>query len=52
MSVVLFDIIMIGMLAVFMLTIIMVLVWAAYEDTDTFRAIDEKIAKLIRGKEE
>ena len=52
MSMVLFDLIMIGMLAVFMFTIIMVLVWTAYEDTDTFRAIDEKIAKLIRGKEE
>lgn len=25
---------------------------AFFEDTDTFRAIDEKIAKLIRGKDD
>ena len=27
-------------------------VMAFFEDTDTFRAIDEKIAKLIRGKDD
>ena len=28
------------------------LFFMAFEDTDTFRAIDEKIAEIIRGKEE
>lgn len=31
---------------------ILLMLGAAFEDTDTFKAIDEKISRLIRGKDD
>lgn len=49
---ILFEIVVLGCLAVFCIGMITMIFCMAFEDTDTFMAIDEKIAEIIRGKEE
>ena len=41
----------VGWLILFV-ALILGIAMAVFEDTDTFQAIDEKIAKLIRGKDD
>lgn len=48
----LFEIVALGCLAFFCIGIVAALLCIAFQDTYTFMAIDEKIAELIRGKEE
>ncbi len=36
----------------FAVTVFVLLMAAAFEDTETFRAIDERIARLIKGDED
>ena len=47
----LFDIVASGCVAFFCIGIVITIFFKAFEDTETFMAIDEKIAKIIRGKE-
>ncbi len=39
------------MAVVFVLTMFTTLVMIAFEDTETFQAIDEKIARILRGED-
>lgn len=48
----LFEIVALGFLAFFCIGMVVIMLCLAFQDTDTFMAIDEKIAELIRGKEE
>lgn len=48
----LFEIVALGCLAIFSIGMVTMLLCMVFQDTDTFMAIDEKIAELIRGKEE
>lgn len=47
----LFEIVALGCLAFFCVGMITVIFCMAFQDTDTFMAIDEKIAEMIRGKD-
>lgn len=48
----LFEIVALGCLAFFCIGMITIIFCMAFQDTDTFMAIDEKIAEMIRGREE
>lgn len=48
----LFEIVALGFLAFFCVGIVVIMFFMAFQDTDTFMAIDEKIAEMIRGREE
>lgn len=48
----LFEIVALGCLVFFCVGIVVIMFCMVFEDTDTFMAIDEKIAEMIRGKEE
>lgn len=48
----LFEIVALGCLAFFCIGMITMIFCMAFQDTDTFMAIDEKIAEMIRGKED
>lgn len=45
----LFEIVALGCLAFFCIGMITMIFCMAFQDTDTFMAIDEKIAEMIRG---
>ena len=47
----LFEIVALGCLVFFCIGMVMMMLCLAFQDTDTFMAIDEKIAELIRGKD-
>ena len=46
------DYIFVVAFLILFVVIILGIAMACFEDTDTFRAIDEKIAKFIRGKDD
>ena len=48
----LFEIVALGCLAFFCIGTVIALFCMVFQDTNTFMAIDKKIAELIRGKEE
>ncbi len=48
----LFEIVALGFLAFFCVGILVMMLCLVFQDTDTFMAIDEKVAEMIRGKEE
>lgn len=48
----LLEIVIVLCLVFFCISMVTVAVYSVFEDTDTFKAIDEKIAEIIRGKEE
>lgn len=49
---ILFEMVMLGCIAIFCIGMVVMMFCLAFDDTETFRAIDEKIAKLIRGEKE
>ena len=48
----LFEIVALGCLAFFCIGMVVMIFCLAFGETETFAAIDEKIARLIRGNEE
>lgn len=48
----LFEIVALGCLAFFCIGMVVMMLCLAFGETETFMALDEKIAKLIRGKGE
>lgn len=47
-----FEIVALGCLAIFCIGMVVMVLGLAFGETETFMALDEKIAELIRGKEE
>ena len=47
----LLEIVAFGCIAFFCIGMVTALFFMVFQDTETFMAIDEKIAKIIRGKE-
>lgn len=48
----LFEIVILGCFALVCVSMVVMAFWLAFAETETFMAIDEKIAEIIRGKKE